>query len=661
MNAADDLARLLDEAVAAHRAGRLQEALRGYDECVQRDPRCVPALYHGGVAALQLERPADAARRFETLCGLLPQRAEVWYHLGLARQRCGLADDAELAYREALARNPRLAGAGNNLGLLLRARGAIDEAVAVLRTVVDADSAAAEHWLNLGLALHDSGVLPEAIACYRRAGEIDPASADVPLNLGCALADAGDHRAAIDCLQQAIARFPESAARGWVNLGAVYDELEDREAASAAYHRALDSDRGNLQALINLGRTELETGDVAASRAHYGEALRRGPNAGLDVRLATMLPPIPASTEEVTRLRLAFRADVANLRAKETRLVDPHAEVGETPFYLSYHGRGDDRELLSELAAFYLDASPGLAWSAPHCLAARPLRDRIRIGFISHFLREHSIGRSIQGIVGGLPRDRFEVHVLHVPPQRDDARTKAIDASAEHVHRLSAHLVQARAQIAARELDVVFYTDIGLEPLTYFLSFARLAPVQCTTWGHPTTSGVPTIDYYLSHADLEPAGSERFYSERLVRIEHGAVYPGYVPPPLPAVRKDRRALGLAEDVPLYICPQSAFKLMPEFDPTLAAILRGQGDAILLVPEASHPKLGAQLRQRWARAFPDAVDRVRFFPRRILAEFGNLVAVCDAVLDPFPVGGGITTFDVLATGTPIVTMPGELMR
>jgi predicted O-linked N-acetylglucosamine transferase (SPINDLY family) len=215
--------------------------------------------------------------------------------------------------------------------------------------------------------------------------------------------------------------------------------------------------------------------------------------------------------------------------------------------------------------------------------------------------------------------------------------------------------------VAALGLDVLFYADIGTEPLAYFLSYARLAPVQCTTWGHPTTSGVQTIDYYFSHADLEPEGSERFYSEKLIRIGNGPVYPGYAPPASPPIAKSRREMGLPDQGPLYICPQSVFKLMPEFDPVLAAILRGHPTATLLVPAGRHPQLTAQLRHRWATALPDALDRVQFFPHRGLQEFCNLIAAADVVLDPHPVGGGITTFDALHTGTPVVTLPGRLMR
>ena len=105
----------------------------------------------------------------------------------------------------------------------------------------------------------------------------------------------------------------------------------------------------------------------------------------------------------------------------------------------------------------------------------------------------------------------------------------AIGQSAERAERLSGALDVARRQIAAAELDIVFYPDIGMEALTYFLAFARLAPVQCVTWGHPVTTGIPALDYFVSSELLEPDGAEAHYAERLVRL-----------PRLPACSPGRR-------------------------------------------------------------------------------------------------------------------------
>src|SRR5262249_14420081 len=138
-----------------------------------------------------------------------------------------------------------------------------------------------------------------------------------------------------------------------------------------------------------------------------------------------------------------------------------------------------------KLARLYLDACPRLSWVAPHCLPGgrRAPGERIRVGIISRFLSKHTIGKLMQGIVAHLDRQRFEVVVLLLG--KDDATARDIASVADQAIWLTGDLTQHQQQIAAAELDALFYADIGMDAKTYFLAFARLAPVQCVTWGHP--------------------------------------------------------------------------------------------------------------------------------------------------------------------------------
>ena len=115
------------------------------------------------------------------------------------------------------------------------------------------------------------------------------------------------------------------------------------------------------------------------------------------------------------------------------------------------------------------------------------------------------------------------------------------------------------------------YPDIGMEPFTYFLAFARLAPVQCVTWGHPLTTGLDTIDWFLSGESLETEEADAHYTERLVRLRGLPTY--YRKPQVAGPAKSRAELGLPESGSLYACPQTLFKFHPEFDRLLAAILQ----------------------------------------------------------------------------------------
>ncbi len=177
----------------------------------------------------------------------------------------------------------------------------------------------------------------------------------------------------------------------------------------------------------------------------------------------------------------------------------------------------------AQLAAIYTKATPSLTYVAPHCkqpegvVPGRPLR----VGFISRFLHMHTIGEVNVGFLRNLSREICRVVLLRLPGP-DDPLGRLIRESADEVVALAPELAAARGQIADQRLDVLFYTDIGMDPATYFLAFARLAPVQCVTWGHPVTTGIPAIDYYLSSADLEPPDAAKHYTEELVCLRRPA-------------------------------------------------------------------------------------------------------------------------------------------
>jgi predicted O-linked N-acetylglucosamine transferase (SPINDLY family) len=191
------------------------------------------------------------------------------------------------------------------------------------------------------------------------------------------------------------------------------------------------------------------------------------------------------------------------------------------------------------------------------------------------------------------------------------------------------------------------------------MAFSRLAPVQCVTWGHPVTTGLPTVDYFLSSQDLEVEGAEAHYTEKLVRLPRLGVM--YDRPALPTPRKDRAAFGLPADAHLYVCPQTLFKFHPDFDDLLSGILRQDPAGVLVLIEGKYPYWNELLRRRFGRNMPDVQHRVRFLPRQGRADFLNLLAVADVMLDPIHFGGGNTSYEGFALGVPIVTLPSQFLR
>jgi len=187
-----------------------------------------------------------------------------------------------------------------------------------------------------------------------------------------------------------------------------------------------------------------------------------------------------------------------------------------------------------------------------------------------------------------------------------------------------------------------------------------MAPVQCVTWGHPETTGSDAIDYFLSSEDLDHADAQGHYSETLVRMPLSGTY--YARPKTTSHETARESFpDLAPHETLYCCPQSLFKFHPDMDVLLRGILERDREGVIVGIEGRVPEWTNALRTRWRRTLAGMDDRIRLLPAIPNEEYLKLLAAADVVLDPIHFGGGNSSYESFACGTPIVTLPGEFLR
>jgi len=445
----------------------------------------------------------------------------------------------------------------------------------------------------------------------------------------------------------------------YYRLGRVLHNAYQLDEAVRCYRLALALNPDDAETYYDLGLAFKEQGKVTEAETCYRQALARQSSDGVKVSLATILPVIVPSAQDVSVLRRTFEDNIDALLQTEITLRDPSREVGQTNFYLAYHGQ-NDRALQLKMAHLYARACPALSYTAPHCAAPAHTRKTgtITIGFCSHFFHNHTVGELLRGIMAQLSRQSFSV-IIFTFARPPDQTADFIAQHADRVVVLPPTLEEARDRIAQETLDILVYPDIGMDPITYCLAFSRLAPVQCATWAHPVTTGIATLDYFLSSQDLEPDDADGHYSERLVRLKHLPTY--YYRPEQPLARKSRKDFGIGGDGALYLCPQSLFKIHPDCDDVFGAILRADPQGQVLLIEGHAPHWTELLTRRFRAVIPDVLGRIRFMPRMTHAEFQQLLACADVMLDPLHWSGGRTTLEALALGLPIVTLPGKLMR
>ena len=467
---------------------------------------------------------------------------------------------------------------------------------------------------------------------------------------------------ALSAWQQTTKLLPDDAD-AHNNLGRALYDLGQLDGALASYRRAVQIRPDFVEAHANLGLTLQYLGQLDSAFASYRRAKELQPKMLQHaIHASLLLPVIPETTAEITEWRERYQNGIVALMNIPGTLDEPGDKLDSPSFYLAYHNT-DDRPAMEALRRLFRARVPDLKFTAPHIpdwLPPAERGQRIKVGFLSEFLGNHTIGKHYWGFIRHLDRSRFEVVVIHGAKSYRDTFRQNLDALADKAITLPTGLKNQQQDVAAEQLDVLFYPDVGMSPSTYFLAYARLAPVQATSWGHPDTSGLDSMDYYVSAATNEPDEAETYYTERLIRLNRLPCF--YFRAPASSIPKLSKAeLGLPQTGTLYGCPQNLFKLHPDFDAVLAAIAEGDPTGHLILPEGKYTNWAGLLKTRWAKTFPVLSERVIFLPRMSWGSFMATMAQTDVLLDPIYFGSGNTLYDAMVNGTPVVTWPGRFAR
>ncbi|MEQ9671748.1 O-linked N-acetylglucosamine transferase, SPINDLY family protein [Coleofasciculus sp. G2-EDA-02] len=376
-----------------------------------------------------------------------------------------------------------------------------------------------------------------------------------------------------------------------------------------------------------------------------------------------LVPVIYDNQDQITFYRQRFIRGLQKLihqTSLETIAQQKNALAGIgrlTNFYLSYQAH-NDRQLQRQYGEFVHQTMvmnyPN--WVVPIAMPALKQNHKIRIGYASAYLHSYSGTLWLTGWLRYSDREKFEIYCYYTGNTPDPITQQFQDYSDRFYH-IPDNLEAVCEQILADKLHILVFPEIGMDAPTLQMAALRLAPVQCTAWGHPVTSGLPTIDYFLSSELMEPEDAQEHYTETLICLPNiGVSYPKpYIPPRI----KTRSDYQLQEDAVIYLCCQAPFKYLPQYDYIFAEIARRMPNAQFLFLR------GELLQERLERAFAAVGLKYKEYcvfltiPERLDYLMINLLS--DVYLDTFDWSGGNTSLEAIACNLPIVTCPGEFMR
>lgn len=664
----NDINSLMNQATLLHRSGKKCEAQHLYKQLLDIVPNFAEALYRLGLVAQEDGQLDEAAAYIERAIQADPNQPFYYYSLGLILLDRGEHQEAKILLQRALALNPNFAQAHNQLGIITQGEQRFDEAVHYFQAAVSANPAYARAHNNLGNLLKAQGNLAAAIACFREALRLDPQYSLALINLAGALMEQGELGEAEKLYFRAIELNP-NAPQNYSPLGRLYIVQWKLEEAEGAFRRAVEFNRDREADWLLLGYVLRDQGKMQAAMDAYRHVLtsnRNNMQALLGVELA--LPPVYRDQIHLQEVRQRFSEGLEHVIAEADRFRQQSIPVSIRDlnwgnFFLAYQGQ-NDRELQARYSIFLISLLTGILpeFLQPIQMDGTASERRLKVGFVSSFFRECTVGTYFKAWVTMLDKRYFETFVYNTGYQFDEVSKEIQQGSCCYAQLSGKNARDIAQRIRNDNLDILVYPEVGMDLTVCTLSALRLAPVQCAGWGHPVTTGHQNIDYYLSCASMEPKNAHEHYTEQLVLL--GGIGTHYSKPTCSS-SADRKRFSLPAERHLYLCPQSLFKIHPDNDEIFLDILEQDQKATLVFFQGMFETVTRDFMARIERGMASRKlpvnKRMIFLPRMDRDAYLQVNRSCDVMLDTLYWSGGNTSLDALACALPIVTLPGEFMR
>ena len=369
-----------------------------------------------------------------------------------------------------------------------------------------------------------------------------------------------------------------------------------------------------------------------------------------------LFPVIVKDNKEIDKFREKISKCYDQILKNSEQLNYDEDQIIQTPHYECSYNQYDNLELntksVKALRKVYKELNE-------KCVAEKKENEKIKIGFISEFFTNHTIGKLFKNIIFSLDHSKFNIFILH------SKKTKQSELFNEFIEkekkgflkniRLPEKLSEKIDFFKKEKFNILFYPDIGMSVEMYYLSLIRLAKHQIMSWGHPETTGSESIDFFLCSKSLITDETSKSYSEKLLLMNH-----------LPMIYEVPKIKQKLEDTELsknniYSCPQTMFKFHPDFDHILAEILKKDKKGILYLIKDNNKIYFNKLINRFKKIKYFDLDRIIFLDPLSRDNYINHLGTSSVLLDPLYFGAGNSFHESMVYGTPTVTMPTKFIK
>jgi protein O-GlcNAc transferase len=436
------------------------------------------------------------------------------------------------------------------------------------------------------------------------------------------------------------------------------DENSFDEVLRIIYTLDAEAEKNNYKEILELfykiSSKLLVVGDIEINKKFYERYLSLD-EKNLEIYLESLflLPSIYLDSLDLNVWRVNFQKNLEKIRNlnldKYNKKYDSLPRV--MTFFLSYNNE-NNLPILKTFTENIVKVYPELSLNLNLKYSVKS--SKIRIGFVSEFLTDHTIGKLFSNLILDLDPNKFDVIVFHSLNTKEGFIKKIIDLKIRTIS-LPLLLNDKIKILKAEHLDIIFYPDIGMSGDLYYLTFYRLAKFQINSLGHPETSGNKNIDFFISNQMSELTEADDFYSEKLIKFNNFNIYCNSLESSNKGV-----SFNFPENKNIYFCPQTIFKLVPEFDEIIKNITNlDKKSVICFIKDPFNHQYKIFLQRLKNKGIN--LDQILIIDRLSEKEFINLSAQADILLDPLYFGAGNSFIETFLNPCPLITHPSKFLR
>jgi predicted O-linked N-acetylglucosamine transferase (SPINDLY family) len=632
---------LLPAAVAAYRAGKHAETQAICGQVINLMPDHFDALHLLGVSALDSGR-LDLAEQALTQASLAdPRNVEALANLGLVLFSQKRYEEARKIQERAVALKPNFALALTSLGNTLMNMRLFDEALDAHERAIAAKPDNADAYCNRGMVQLLIKRNQEAFQSFERALTLKPGHMDATFGKGMAGLKLRHYDQSLAAFTAALAKKPGNAAviaqRGWLHV-----QMGNSDQAKVDFDAALAADPMSESGLLGRAHLSVLIPNIAVAMACCNKVLEQNPSSEVAMSLLGVCLAGQGDLAGAIRLfdaALEISPDYEDAITKKIFALDFHPDAG---FALHQAAR---REWWERIGTH-------IERRALQPRDADPNR-RITIGYVSSDFRGHSAAFTFLPVLRHHDSTAFKVVCYSCSPLQDamteQCRSYA-DAWVDAWHLADDELAD---RIEADQVDILVDLS-GHSAGNRLTVFARKpAPIQVTAWGSGTGTGLPTIDYFFADPVTVPEADRHLFAETVYDLPAVITIDplfGAQTSPLPMLSNGYATFGVFNRID---------KISDQVLATWSKLLRQLPDARIIVKNSVLDD--SYLRDGLIARFVShgiAEHRLTCLGKSIRSEHLAAFAMIDISLDPFPQNGGVSTWESLQAGVPVVAKLGR---